>query len=122
MKALSIPLGIVLLASTQSLAKCRFDLVTWHYGFDANQTGEANSGKECSITFNNGKHSDITSMQIVRQPKHGVASWNGSPYYAKITYKSKSGYTGPDDFVYGVTGINAHGKGTSNITVTLAVD
>ena len=122
MKAVLLTSLVILASSTPSSAKCRFNIVHFFYGSDLAQTAEADSGRECSTTFDNSRGAGMTSIQVVRQPKHGVATWNGSVAYAKVTYKSAPGYTGPDDFVYAITGASAKRQGTANIAVSLVVD
>jgi hypothetical protein len=128
MKALlSAPL-VILLGSTPSSANCYFEKVTFLFGDAHPQRAEADSGKDCTEVFSSGRNAGVSSIAIVRRPKHGSASWNGSVGYPSLTYRSAPGYRGPDDFVYAVTGGGGTGipggylkQGASNITVTMTV-
>jgi hypothetical protein len=122
MKVVFLAILSLVAFSTPSGAKCHFDSFRMVFGFDGAQTGQADSGKECSIHPQAFAGAGIESITIVRQPKHGSATSNFSISDATITYKSAPGYKGPDDFVYAEKGGGSRFHGTSNIKASMTVN
>ena len=105
MKVLAAALGVLLMGTRRRLRRGATSNISCSCSATIPpQRAESDSGKPCTISFNSGVNAGLSSIEIVRPPKHGSAGWNGSIGYPTLTYRSPPGYKGPDDFVYGVTG------------------
>ena len=113
--------AIAFVAISPANAECKWGRFHFVFGTDSSAMADADSGQECKLFVHTGHGSTFQNLSIVQQAKHGKVAWNGSTMESALLYTSKAGYTGPDDFVFSVTGTGTIGKGTSNISVSVNV-
>jgi hypothetical protein len=112
--------GLFFVALTgTSLANCKVEYFKFYFNFDSQAAIHAESGRACPLRLT---VSALEGLQIVKQPQHGTAAYNGSFSDIVVNYKSVAGYKGADEFVFAATGGDPKHHGTANVTVTVDVN
>ena len=111
---------LLIFAATPCKAECHVDHFNFYHGSEVPATMHTTSGAPCSIKFTNGRSSNIDSIAITGQPKHGAVSWNGLNGSPAVLYKSSPGYKGSDDFSFDISGTSK--RSTSPASVRVSVD
>ena len=90
------------------------------FGSDVPAMATADSGKPCWLRVKTGKMSEFTSFTVSKQPAHGRVTV-GQDVWDMWIYTSNPGFQGTDTFVGAVTGHSVNFSGTTNVTVSIAV-
>ena len=118
---LGAPAMLLFLAATPCIAECHINPWKFFYGSEVPATIHAASGEACVMAFSMGRNSNMDSLAITEQPKHGAASWNGLIGYPAVSYTSSRGYRGRDEFVFAVSGKSRSREGAATVRVSVDV-
>ena len=103
---------LAITAGTDAAFACH---VPWVSGGGTRGTMTVRSGQPCDITFRT--LGPVQEVRIVKRPAHGTLSVGSAN---KVTYQSRSGFTGADTFHYAYIGRSPLNR-PAKLPVTIAV-